>query len=81
MTTYDLGQTYAASKRVEQVQDTWGNLTSMKLFNWGVSSGTPRRQFTNTYVTNPTYITAYIRNRLLTTTMSENGGTPVTLVT
>ena len=25
VTTYDLGQSYAASKRVEQVQDTWVN--------------------------------------------------------
>ena len=32
-TTYDLGQSYAASKRVTQTQDEWGNLTNMK---WGI---------------------------------------------
>lgn len=81
VTTYDLGMPYAASKRV--VQDAWGNLKSMKLFDWGATGALPpRRQFTNTYLTTQNsvnYVTAYIRNGLLTTTMSEMGGTPVTL--
>jgi hypothetical protein len=80
--TYDdVGKSYQVEKRVEQTQDTWGNLTSMRVFNWGATGGTPRRQYTNTYLTTGPYASAYIRNRLLSSTMSENGGAAVTLVT
>lgn len=84
-TTYDPGAAYAKSKRTEQTLDNFGNMTQMKLFDWGLSSGTPRRLYTNTYLSSGSYSSfaspnVYIKNRLLTSTYSENGGSAITLV-
>jgi YD repeat-containing protein len=78
-TTYDVGKAYQVWKRTEQTLDAYGNLTQMKVFDWGNSS-TARRVYTNTYLATSNYVNAYIRNRLLTTTYSENGGSAETMV-
>ena len=84
VTTYDPGKTYAKAKRTEQDIDVFGNMTQMRLFDWG--AGTSRRVYSNTYLNAAPYASlaagnVYIKNRLLTSSYSENGGTPVTLAT
>ena len=47
-TTMDPGTPYATAKRVDQVVDTWGNMTSVMLYNY---DGSTRRTYANTYST------------------------------
>jgi YD repeat-containing protein len=78
ITTLDVSGT-PVSKQVEQTIDVWGNMTSMKAYDFGVTSA-PRRTYTNTYLNTSAYAALYINNRLLTSTVLE-GGVTTTLVT
>jgi RHS repeat-associated protein len=75
--------TNPATKRVDQVIDQFGNLTSMTVYDLG---GTVRRTYANTFMSNATtsnyytasfssYFSGYIRDRLLNSKVTEAGVT------
>jgi YD repeat-containing protein len=64
--------------KTDQVLDDYGNVTQTRLYNYG-NLTTPARTYTNTYLTNANYTSRYIRNRLLTSTVTD-GTNNVTLV-
>jgi RHS repeat-associated protein len=66
------------ARKTEQVLDTHGNLLTQKLYDWN-SLTTPIRTYTNTYITNSSYTSLYIFNRLLTSTVYDGTNT-LTLV-
>ena len=63
-----------------QVVDVYGNVTQQQVYDYGNLS-TPARTYNLTYVTDGNYTSRYIRNRLLTATVTPAGGNAVTLVT
>ena len=63
-----------------QVVDVYGNVTQQQVYDYGNLS-TPARTYNLTYVTDGNYVSRYIRNRLLTATVTPAGGNAVTLVT
>jgi YD repeat-containing protein len=68
-------------KKSVQAMDSYGNLTSLQLFDFGNLS-TPVRTYTNTYLSDPNYTSRYIRNRLVSSIVQGPGGSPsVTLLT
>lgn len=79
LVTQDPGQSYQAQKKTEQTLDVWGNLTQVKLYDIN-SLTTPLRTYTNTYLSSSNYTSRHIRNRLLTSAISD-GTTSITLVT
>ena len=73
LTTADPGQTYQAQKQTSQTVDIYGNVTQVQNFDWG-NLVTPVRTYNYTYLTGTgshTYITDYIRNRLLTAAVTD----------
>ena len=75
----DPGQSYAVSSKTEQDVDAWGNVTQTRLYDYS-SLATPAKTYTNTFLTGTNYTSRNIRNRLLTSTVSDGTNT-VTLVT
>jgi hypothetical protein len=74
----DPGQSYAVSSKTEQDVDAWGNVTQTRLYGYS-SLTTPAKIYTNTFLTGSNYTSRNIRNRLLTSTVSDGTNT-VTLV-
>jgi YD repeat-containing protein len=66
-------------KKLDQTKDAYGNVTQTKLYEWN-SLTTPARTYTNTYSTDSNYTSRYIRNRLLSSTLTS-GSQTITLVT
>ena len=86
-TTDQLGQPYASTVATypdygvgywytvtNQTLDTYGNLTQAQVFDYGNTSQTPTRTYNLTYLTNPSYTSLYIRNRLASSTVTTSAG-------
>jgi RHS repeat-associated protein len=78
MTTHDPGAAYQKQSKTEQTVDTYGNATQTKLYDYG-SLVTPARTYTHTYLGGTQYLSRYIRNRLVGTSVSD-GTQTVSLV-
>lgn len=78
LTTLDPNTAYAKQKKTEQVLDGYGNVTQTRIYDWG-NLTTPARTYNQTYLSDPGYISRYIYNRLLTSTVTD-GTRTVTLV-
>lgn len=78
-TTLEADSPMPAVKRTQQTLDGFGNLTQMTQYDFGLSASTAKT-FVNTYLATSAYTGVYIRNRLLQSTVSVGGGTPLTLV-
>jgi YD repeat-containing protein len=77
----DADQSWQKQKKTEQTLDIYGNVTQTKLYDYG-SLSTPAKIFNSTFVTDSNYTSRYIRNRLLSSSVSNgSGGGTVTLVT
>ena len=59
-----------ALKMTTQTLDQYGNLTQMRVYNFGNLS-TPARTYTNTYLTDSNYTSRYILNRLTNSTVTD----------
>ncbi|MGC1453046.1 MAG: RHS repeat-associated core domain-containing protein, partial [Candidatus Sulfotelmatobacter sp.] len=57
-----------------QTLDIYGNLTQMQVYDYGNTSQTPTRTYNFTYITNSSYTSLYIRNRLLSATVTTSAG-------
>src|SRR5262249_41083340 len=55
------------------------NITVAKTYNYG-NLTTPARTYNFTYLTDPNYMSRYIRNRVLTVTVTPAGGSTINLV-
>jgi hypothetical protein len=81
--TLEPGASNQVQSHTDQTIDQFGNATYMAQFDYGASS--PTRVYNNTYLTdalisnehpaNSTYNAEHIRNRLLTSTVTQNGQT------
>jgi RHS repeat-associated protein len=81
--TNDPGKAFAIVKKTEQTLDVFGNMTEMKLWDWKLPANpwpAARRVYTNSYLATSPYVTAYIRNRLLVSSYTENGVLPATVL-
>ena len=63
-----------------QTLDIYGNLTQAQVWDYGNTSGTPTRTYNLTYLTGSNYTSLYVRNRLVSATVTTSLGT-TTLVT
>ncbi|HUS08289.1 MAG TPA: RHS repeat-associated core domain-containing protein [Bryobacteraceae bacterium] len=70
----------AATKRSEQTLDIYGNVIQSKIFDYG-NLTTPARTYTHTYLSDPQYLALYMRNRLLTTDVTNASQQTTRLVT
>ncbi len=80
-TVSDPGQSYAATKQVEQTVDAYGNVTETKLYDYG-DLATPAKTYRTRYLTNANgndYPAMYIRNRVANVTLTDRNGTTTTL--
>jgi hypothetical protein len=59
--------------------DEYGNVTQVRLYDWGTPAQV-KKTYAYTYLTDANYTSRYIRNRLVSATVSE-GGVTKTLVT
>jgi len=78
VTKLDPGQTYEEDKQTVQTLDQYGNLLTMKPYNFGAAGGgvgTLARTYTNTYLGGSTYTSLYILNRLSTSTVTDGTNT------
>ena len=66
----------AASKRTEQEVDGYGNVVATRTYGY---DGSLARSYTSSYLSDPTYTSRYMRNRLVSSAVSD-GATTVTLV-
>jgi YD repeat-containing protein len=79
-TVLDEGQAYTETTQTVQTQDSYGNVLTAQVYDYG-NLNTPARAYSNTYQyqNNSNYSSRYIYNRLLTSTLTS--ATPnVTLV-
>jgi len=81
LTTLNPGTSYQAQTATQQTLDSYGygNLVQTQIFDYNNLS-TPARTTNYTYVTDPNYTSRYVRNRLLTSTVTSASGT-LTLAT
>ena len=63
-----------------QTLDPYGNISHSEVYDYG-SLSTAARTYNYTYLTDANYVNRYIRNRMLTATVTPAGGSAVTLVT
>ena len=72
LTQYNPGQSYEADTTSTQTLDTYGNVTVQKVYDYG-NAGTPLRTWTSTYLhaNNSNYDSAYIRNRLVSASVTD----------
>ena len=68
--TEDEGNPTQIVKQTTQTLDQYGNVTQMKIFDYGFGS-TPMRTYTNTYLATSAYTSLYIFNRLLSSTVTD----------
>src|SRR5260370_34308274 len=83
LTKLDPGASSQVQKETDQILDQYGNVTTIYQYDYGATS--PTRTYTNTYLTdtliynehpvNSTYNAEHIHNRLLTSTVTQNGQT------
>ncbi len=73
-----MGNPGQVQKKVEQTRDAYGNVTQTKVYNYG-NLTTPARTYTNSYLTDANYTSRYIRNRLVSSTVTD-GSVTTTLV-
>ncbi|MGC9969496.1 MAG: hypothetical protein ABSE56_02780 [Bryobacteraceae bacterium] len=73
-TTLDPGTGNARTSKTEQLLDAYGNVTQTKLYDYG-SLTNPVRTYTNTYLATSAYTSRYMRNRLLTSTVTDGTNT------
>src|SRR5260370_4935372 len=83
LTKLDPGASSQVQKETDQILDQYGNVTTIYQYDYGATS--PTRTYTNTYLSdaliynehpaNSTYNAEHIRNRLLTSTVTQNGQT------
>ena len=78
--TLDPGTTYAAQSKTVQVLDSYGNVTTSQVYDYG--AGAPTRSYAYYYLhqANGNYLPRYICNRLQSATVTA-GGVLTTLVT
>ncbi|MBI4910107.1 MAG: hypothetical protein HY820_41200 [Acidobacteria bacterium] len=74
LSTVDPGQSYVKQSKTEQTLDVYGNLTQRKEYAFG-NLVTPAKTYTNTYLSTSTYLNAYLRNRVLTSTLTDGTNT------
>jgi hypothetical protein len=72
--TVDPGQSYQKQSKTEQTLDIYGNLTLRKEYGYG-SLVTPAKTYTNAYLSSSNYTPYYIRNRLVTSQLSDGVNT------
>jgi len=70
LTTLDPGQSYQAQKKTTQTLDQYGNLLNMQQYDFGNLS-TPVRYYVNTYLADSNYISRFITNRLVKSTVAN----------
>jgi len=70
LTTLDPGQSYQAQKKTTQALDQYGNLLNMQQYDFGNLS-TPVRYYVNTYLADSNYISRFITNRLVKSTVAN----------
>jgi hypothetical protein len=63
-----------------QTLDQYGNVTQSVIYPYN-NTTTPLKTFTNTYLNSSTYPSNYIFNRLLSSSVTPSGGSPITLLT
>lgn len=73
VTTLDQGTSNAVESTTTQTLDGYGNLTQSQVYDYGNSS-TPARTYALTYLTNTSYTSIYIRNRLTQATVTTSAG-------
>jgi YD repeat-containing protein len=77
--TVDPGQPYAVQKQTVQTPDAYGNITQTQAWDYIPATqsfgSSPTRTTTNTYLTNSNYTSAYIYNRLVTSTVTSGSNT------
>ncbi len=81
-TALDEGQTYQKQSKREQTIDTHGNVTQVKIYDFGsgtTPAPTPARVYDNTYANAGALTTRHIWNRLASAVLS-GGGQSVTMV-
>ena len=67
-----------AATQTTQTVDTYGNVTQMVVYpysNTTTPPSTPLNTYNNTYLTGSAWVAAYVRNRLLSTTLTTGGAT------
>jgi RHS repeat-associated protein len=71
-TVLNEGQTYAQTTQTVQTQDSYGNVLTTQVYDYG-NLNTPARTYSNTYLyqNNTNYSSRYIYNRLLTSTLTS----------
>jgi YD repeat-containing protein len=81
-TIVDDGTPNAAHMRQTQTLDQYGNVTTASTYDYN-SLTTPVQTWTNTYLhsQNSTYDAAYLRNLLVSSSMTDNNGHNATMVT
>ena len=76
VTKLDPGQSWENDKQTTQTLDQYGNLLTLKAYNFGYGSvGSLARTYTNTYLGGSNYTSLYIFNRLLTSTVTDGTNT------
>jgi RHS repeat-associated protein len=71
VTTVDPGTAYQKQKKTDQTLDQWGNVTHSNIYDWGNPTPGPlARAHIHTYLSNSNYTSRFIRNRLVSTTVS-----------
>jgi YD repeat-containing protein len=73
-TTLNPGTAYAAQTKTTQALDTYGNIQVSYVYDYG-NPNSPARTYSYSYITDPNYISRYIRNRLTQATLTSASGT------
>lgn len=68
----------SAATSTVQTLDIYGNLTQQQVYDYG--SGSPTHTYNFTYLTDPNYVSRFIRNRLTQAAVTSSAGT-ITLAT
>jgi RHS repeat-associated protein len=71
--TLNPGSSSAATTSTVQTIDAYGNLTQQQVYDYG--SSTVSRTYNLTYLTDPNYLSRYIRNRMVQVNVTANNAT------
>ena len=71
-TTLDAGSANAVQTITYQTLDIYGNVTQQQVYDYGANS--PTRTYNMTYLTDPNYVSRYIRNRPVSATLTDHNG-------
>jgi RHS repeat-associated protein len=72
-TLWDGGMSYQQNSYETQTLDTNGNLLTRNMYDY-TNSATPIRKYTYTYLTDTNYTSRFIRNKMLTATVTDGSG-------